>query len=319
MVTYNGKTFYDINEDQLNFIINNWLLLKNNDIGKVIGLMGKRVSRIGRTIGLPKKKNGVIKYAGVTVGGKYFGKISPEQYKIIVNSTSISCAELGRQLGIDPRRISEIQLLAGVRERKYDPIEKTSEFKKDILDTALTQKEVAEKYDVTPSCIGQHRRKLGIRFDYGTRTKLPRTEEVDNELKNPYLSHAELGRKYNVSPNTIARRRKQLGVGVRLKNYNTIPELEVKDILDELDYAYIQQKRIGKWSIDFYMGQKTCIDVHGTWTHNKPVYKDRDKRKKEYLKEKGYDYLVIWEKELEDIENVKEKIKSFMVKGFPYQ
>lgn len=320
MVTFKGKTFYDIDEEQLYFIIQNWLVMKNDDIGKKIGLTGKRVSKIGRTIGLPKKKSNTVKTIGVTVGGRYFGKITSEQYEVIVNNPNVTCAELGRRLGIDPRRVSEIQLLAGIRERKVNPIEKTPEFLEDVLDTFLTHKEVAEKYGVTPSCIGQHRRKLGIRFDPSTRTKLPRTPEVDAELKNPYLSHEELARKYNVSASTIARRRKQLGVGVRRKNYNTIPELKMKEILEELDYAYLQQKRIDIWSIDFYMGQKMCIDVYGTWTHNKPEYKeDRDIRKKEYLKENGYKYLIIWEDELENVENVKEKIRSFMAKGFPYQ
>lgn len=148
--------------------------------------------------------------------------------------------------------------------------------------------------------------------------KLPRTIEVDEELKNPYLSHVELGKKYNVDETTIAARRKELGVNVRRKNYDTEIEKQIALILDDLDLVYSTQKRIDRWSIDFYLGRKYCIDVHGTWAHSKDKVVERDERKVKFMNDNGYKYLVIEEKDLEDLDNVVLRIKDF-TKGFPCQ
>ena len=151
------------------------------------------------------------------------------------------------------------------------------------------------------------------------KTYLPRTPEVDAELMNPYLSHVELGLKYGVTDSCVALRRKELGVGVRRKNYDTIPELAVEAILNELDLAYLTQKRLEKWSIDFYLGRKYCIDVHGEWAHSKSKVEERDVRKVQFMIDNNYKYLVIHEAELEDIEAVKNKIIDFVALGFPSQ
>lgn len=96
-----------------------------------------------------------------------------------------------------------------------------------------------------------------------------------------------------------------------------MPEKQVAKILDDLDLVYQNPKQIDKWSIDFYLGRKHCIDVHGTWSHSIEKVKDRDRRKSKYLKFSGYKYLVINEIELTDICKVKGKIKDF-VSGFPH-
>jgi very-short-patch-repair endonuclease len=82
------------------------------------------------------------------------------------------------------------------------------------------------------------------------------------------------------------------------------------------DLVYHKQKRISKWSIDFYLGCKFCIDVHGTWAHSKTLVIDRDQKKKLYLENEGFHYLVIQEEELSNIQNVKQKIEKFTL-GFP--
>ena len=135
-------------------------------------------------------------------------------------------------------------------------------------------------------------------------------------LLNPYLSHIQIAQEYGVSDSCVALRRKELDAKVRKKNSDTLPELAVAKILDSLDIVYFKQKRIDKWSIDFYLGRKHCIDVHGEWAHSKLVVQDRDHRKKLYLEEEGFSYLVIREKELNNSELVKRKIEKFTL-GFP--
>lgn len=159
---------------------------------------------------------------------------------------------------------------------------------------------------------------LGLKRDRYWKVYLPKTKEVEEKLKNPYLSHIEIAKEYGVTDTCVAKRRKELGVGVRRKNFDTLIEKEVASLLEELDLVFSSQKRIEQWSIDFYLGRRYCIDVHGEWAHQKPIVKDRDKRKTHYLQENGYHYLVILEEELSDIEKVKNKIKEF-TQGFPQQ
>lgn len=144
---------------------------------------------------------------------------------------------------------------------------------------------------------------------------MPNTPETREDLLNPYLSHVKLAEKYGVTEGCIAYRRKKLGVTVRRHMMPTRLEEFIESVLVELDYAYVPQKRIDQWSLDFYLGFKTCIDIHGEWAHTRKGVPERDARKREYLESHGYRYLVIHESEIESAE---EKIQQFMT-GFPYR
>lgn len=56
--------------------------------------------------------------------------------------------------------------------------------------------------------------------------------------------------------------------------------------------------------------QKCIIEFYGDYWHNKPSYKERDKRRLNSYKKHGYKTLIIWEHELKDINKVKLKIKD---------
>ncbi len=177
--------------------------------------------------------------------------------------------------------------------------------------------DIAEVIGVDHRRVGEIINLLELKRKRHWKLYLPKTKAVEKELKNPYLSHVELANKYNVSETCVAKRRKELGVNVRRKNYGTMPEKQVAKLLDELDLVFQNPKQISNWSIDFYLGCKHCIDVHGTWSHSKQKVKERDIRKSEYLNNSGYKYLVITEEELSDNNNVCKKIKDF-VSGFPH-
>lgn len=177
--------------------------------------------------------------------------------------------------------------------------------------------DISEGCGVPPQRVGEIISELGLKRERYWKIYLPKTKEVEEKLRNPYLSHIEIAKEYGVTDTCVARRRKALGVGVRRKNYDTLIEKDVANILDELDLVYENSKRIDKWSIDFYLGRKFCIDVHGTWAHSKPKVIDRDRRKVIFMKENGYKYLTIHEPELENLELVKEKIRQFTL-GFPH-
>ncbi|RAN89239.1 topoisomerase I [Bacillus sp. SRB_28] len=177
-------------------------------------------------------------------------------------------------------------------------------------------RDIGQEINLDERRVGEILKLLGIKRTRHRKIYLPKTAEVEQELKNPYLSHVEIAVKYGVSDTCVAKRRKELHVKVRKKNYDTLLEQQVEQMLLSLDLAFIKQKRIDKWSIDFYLGRKYCLDVHGKWAHSLKKIKERDKRKLLFMQESCYKYLVIHEEELANKEKVVQKIKEFTL-GFP--
>lgn len=117
--------------------------------------------------------------------------------------------------------------------------------------------EVGEETGIDPRRVGEIIKLLGIKRERHRKIYLPQTEEVEKELRNPYLTHVEIAVKYGVTDTCVAKRRKELNVKVRKRNYDTLIERQVENLLLDMDLAYIKQKRIDRWSIDFYLGKKT--------------------------------------------------------------
>ena len=141
---------------------------------------------------------------------------------------------------------------------------------------------------------------------------LPSTQAVNEDLANPYLSHVKIAKKYNTTPDVVAQRRKRKGLSVRRNVGRTLLEEEIISILTKMDIVFLEQKRIGKWSIDFYLGNKICLDVHGAWAHTKELVKERDINKHIELQAWGYQYIVIWESEIEQAEKIiRKNIKEY--------
>jgi very-short-patch-repair endonuclease len=178
-------------------------------------------------------------------------------------------------------------------------------------------KEVGDEIGIDFRRVGEIINLLGIERVRHKKVYLPQTEAVEKELRNPYLTHVEIAAKYGVTDTCVAKRRKELDVKVRKRNFDTLIEQQVEKLLIDMDLAYLKQKRIDRWSIDFYLGKKHCIDVHGEWSHSIKKVKERDRRKEIFMSENDYKYLTIHEKELENINGVIEKIKEFTL-GFPY-
>jgi len=105
---------------------------------------------------------------------------------------------------------------------------------------------------------------------------------------------------------------------VRMSNGLTMPEKNIKNILDILGVVYEREKKIGKYWIDFYVPSKNlCIEADGDYWHgNKNTDKyvgsknqvyviKKDIEKKKYLEERGFSLLRFWET---DIKKNKEEI-----------
>lgn len=131
-----------------------------------------------------------------------------------------------------------------------------------------------------------------------------RTPEAEEMLKNPYLSHAYIAKIFDCSATSVSQYRKKMGVPPRSNMCMTLLELEVSKTLNSIGLAYIQQRKVSKWSFDFFLGLDHYIDVHGDWAHSKPKNAERDARKREWASQNGLSYLVILESQIKDCESM---------------
>lgn len=144
--------------------------------------------------------------------------------------------------------------------------------------------------------------------------QLMENEAFVNDFKNPAYSHTYVGRKYHINPTTVRSwRLRKIGDYKQMTDTflcKSTPELELEEVLEELDLAFLYEKKILDWKVDYYLGQKTIIEVQGEYWHNLPKVKEKDERKFKHLRDNGYTVIEIWENELLDKEKVKTKILS---------
>ena len=95
----------------------------------------------------------------------------------------------------------------------------------------------------------------------------------------------------------------------------SVPEMKVEEILEDLDLAYMYEKQIMNWKVDYYLGNKTIIEVQGEYWHSLNKVKEKDKRKFTELKNNGYTIIEIWENEVDNIDLIKTRILNKM--GLP--
>ncbi len=77
------------------------------------------------------------------------------------------------------------------------------------------------------------------------------------------------------------------------------------------------QYRLGKYCCDFSIpDRRLLIEVHGDFWHSLPKAKERDQQKSEYVKKKGWNQIVFWEREIRThpercIRKIKQAIEAF--------
>jgi very-short-patch-repair endonuclease/AraC-like DNA-binding protein len=189
---------------------------------------------------------------------------------------------------------------------------------REMAENQLSIKQIIEKTGLGKETI----RKIMRSFDiptYHTRIKdLEDKEAFFKDLGNPRYSAPDLRRKYGVSDGAIHKWRRKIYGEFKLQLHTTehLSDLEMQmvEILEELDLAYIPQKKIDKWTVDFYLGQKTILEVDGYY-HDKNKVQEKDSRKLKDLRSKGYQIITISYSEFENKEQIKLKISTSL--GFP--
>lgn len=148
------------------------------------------------------------------------------------------------------------------------------------------------------------------------RIQQPTTDEFKEDLGNPLKSPNELAKKYSVSAQTIKNWRKDAYGDFKTLNNRWLKkssaEIEFEEILEELDLAYIFQKELDKWRVDFYLGFKIVIEIQGEYWHSLEKKKEIDLRKKQDLENKGYKVFWVEESQLKDRDSIKKQILDIL-------
>ena len=75
----------------------------------------------------------------------------------------------------------------------------------------------------------------------------------------------------------------------RKSKAETSIEKTVREALKKMDVAFIQEHRVGRYSIDFFIPSKNiCLEADGKYWHSWGASKERESRRDEYIKGLGY-------------------------------
>ena len=228
--------------------------------------------------------------------------------------------EMSSKLGVSVETIRRRAKEMGLERPKYSIYGKDLEWLKTNYNKPY--KELTEYLGVDEETIRATLNRIGI-----TRTTKYRPFKIDpndndfwNDIDNPRLTAPAIVRKYegiyDISESTVwlYRRKRQIKPQINWIESESEAEREVRLILDDLDVAYIQEKKFGKYHIDFYLGFRACIEVQGAYWHNRKTRKVQDSNKCRFMTSIGYKILYIDEKDT----NKEEKILKFLQElGFP--
>ena len=148
-------------------------------------------------------------------------------------------------------------------------------------------------------------------------SKALQNKDFEKAIKNPAYSNAYLSRKYYHAPGTIARWRKILFGNYKrmVDTYlcKSTSEMDFEDILLSLKLSYLYEQKIGKWKVDYDLGFKFLVEIQGSHWHDE-VQKtmEKDIVKIEDLTNKGYTVLTIWDYELKNPKQIKDKILHYL-------
>ncbi|MGL5506410.1 MAG: DUF559 domain-containing protein, partial [Paraclostridium sp.] len=154
----------------------------------------------------------------------------------------------------------------------------------------------------------------GLGFENRSKNKylMPTSSEFARDIGNPMYSHSALGRMYGYSELVIKKWRDTLfgdfKTMVDTFRCMTVPEIDFKDLLEEMSLSYLYEYKVLGYKVDFYLGAKLIVEIQGDYWHSKEDVKVRDKKKKEILESNGYTIIYINESDFKDKDVIKKLI-----------
>ena len=182
-----------------------------------------------------------------------------------------------------------------------------------------TLSEMGKELNMNPWTLGKQLTKMGISVRCSKRLLPPETKEFNQDLINPSLSNAFLARKYKVHGSTIKKWRiEKFGSFKNMVDTylcKSTAEMDFENILQELNLAFIYEYKFKQWKIDYNLGFNFLVEIYGSHWHDE-IQKtiERDQRKNKDLTDNGFTVIVIWDYELQNKDNVKNKVLKTLKK-----
>ena len=242
----------------------------------------------------------------------------------LYSSPDITQKEIADLLGINPYTLNRVAKNLGLTKtpKSVWTSDKIAWLKENYN---LTYKEMVEYLQFDDETIRLKINELGLKRTTVYRPFKLNMEDQEflSDLDNPTLTAPDIVEKYRdkygVGESRIHQLRKQRRIKLQVNTIDrsSTAETKVRGILEELDVAYIQEKKIGRYSIDFYLGFKMCLEVQGRYWHSQPHRVESDRRKKEFLESQGYRVIYVWDDELNLAKGI--ITKALQNQGLPIQ
>lgn len=251
-----------------------------------------------------------------------------------------------KAMGIPIRTIGEIQ-----KGRLLKPNILTEDLQHDYCDLKISIVEIGKKYSIDNSTVSQRLKAVGIQMrPNGNRLRHLNAKDLQYDYCKLKMTATDIGKKHNVGHKVITRRLCSMGITIRTSGeiirtkWNRMtseeksvwikkrlaasrikpskPEIVMDNLLqslypDEWKYVGDGDVILGGLNPDFINvnGQKAIIELFGDWWHSKAItgrwrWQEVWLKKRHYTKY-GFKTLIIWERELKDIDKVANKVERF--------
>lgn len=236
-----------------------------------------------------------------------------EQYQ----NPEITQIQIAKNLGVCPSTLNRYARKLGIKKTLK------SKWTQDKLDWLkdnynLPYKELREYLELDDETIRCKINELGLKryskYASGKCSSLLNDTDFLADLYDQRLVAREISEKWDISQSRVLQLRKDNNIKTKINflEHSSDLELRVKLILDKLDVCYQEERREGRYHIDFYLGYRICLEVQGSYWHKN---READNRKKAYLESLGYTVIYLWEKDIDE-NYIKHILKE---RGLPIQ
>lgn len=172
---------------------------------------------------------------------------------------------------------------------------------------------LSKEFGCNAETLRKYMKKHGIETNKQTNTKNEKievTEEMKEIILSPKLARWEVSQMLGVSVKWVSDKRKELGSEgyVLRKDYKkqfSLPEKKFADMLIVLDRVFFHHYNLLGYNVDFYLGNKTIVEIQGSYFHNQEEVREADEKKRTFFESKGYRVIYFTDHELDNIELIK--------------
>jgi len=280
------------------FIILNYLYFSNSEIAKMFSVSRHYVSKVKLNFNLESKYN-------------FCSWTRDEIEYVLLNFETMSISSISTTLNCSFIKVHKLLVsIFGKYQSFYlESLASNGNEKFDFINTCSDNfKDVSLHFGISESTARYYIRKYSEKY---LSRKFWNKEEIIYLKNNIHLGHKIVSENLLRTKSSVLCKANKLGLS---SNSKTWVETAVEDFLKSHYIFYEYNKYLGKYYPDFVIDSMSLVvDVHGDYWHGNPelytpddlnnVQKyniQRDSLKNDYYESIGYNYIVIWEKDIVD-------------------